>query len=956
VREPAGPEAEAGEPGGSGAHPAARLLRAAYPSAPEHDRAVRWLTWIAWHQDGRRDLAWWEIPGWVGEPALRHARTASGAVLLGLAFGLGFGGYAPPVGLGTGLLAALISVYLGNRLRPGRLRRGPAPQAMIPARPRTRQEAVLLALAVATGLFLRPVLVRVWGGPVAGPPSASFRACRRSTAIDAAACLLTGLPLALAGLAAGEVGLAALAAVPAGLAVLTALADGPLPGLRQAELALLVRRRRRVSFRRLLETAGDRQVLVPAGPYYQFRDPSVQQYLHGLQQSVADERTQRAAERKRRREAHGKRIAAAAAGKQGVRPWLLGQLPENRRFRLGIDVGAGAALAITGWLMYRAVLGWHSVSGALLGTLGLAIAAAVIAVSAIGLIVLALDRLVWILRWSLWLTSRMSPAAQVAIPAGAVAAAGLLTALTGPAAVRHGIAVPAVAVMPAVTVTVVGGWASVLVHRRWRAAQGGPARHQPTERWPAGRWLARHAADLLLAVTAGVAVLLLIDRNLPGAQAAAGLLFPVAVWLSVVGWRAMNASGRLAVRAAADIAVALLLGSTLVLLLVWLASLLHMPPAEVWVLRGALGRASAAADLPWWLWTALFALLAGVSLAFAVWPGRLKRVTGWFTRLRVVPSVTVTSRVTSGVHIGLLVVVLVGLAAPAAVEPALRARLADRYTETLADDLRAHGELAAYRQTQRAFRTIGLPLLAPLADLVLQIDRTSRPRDGQRGATGVELDLARRMGQLQAVALRLAPPDIAAAEAAVTREAGLDEPAASPDAENERLARLDSARQEDQATERLVDQAAELAASAVARALPLPGLGDTEIAQVIKEYLSSLVEDSPLKDVFAAWAGRIAGRDEPPGAAAAVVPDPARLKDAALAAAGREVARTPVTDPAAVSRLAAETGVAAAVDLANQVRYLQEGNGPCEGCTRPEPPADRRGPDDHPFKPPEFVR
>lgn len=57
--------------------------------------------------------------------------------------------------------------------------------------------------------------------------------------------------------------------------------------------------------------------------------------------------------------------------------------------------------------------------------------------------------------------------------------------------------------------------------------------------------------------------------------------------------------------------------------------------------------------------------------------------------------------------------VLVGLAAPAAVEPALRARLADRYTETLTDDLRAHGELAAYRQTQRAFRTIGLPLLAP---------------------------------------------------------------------------------------------------------------------------------------------------------------------------------------------------------------------------------------------------
>ena len=66
-------------------------------------------------------------------------------------------------------------------------------------------------------------------------------------------------------------------------------------------------------------------------------------------------------------------------------------------------------------------------------------------------------------------------------------------------------------------------------------------------------------------------------------------------------------------RAAADIAVALLLGSTLVLLLVWLANLLHMPPAEVRVLRGALGRAGAAVDPPWWLWTVLFALLAGAS-------------------------------------------------------------------------------------------------------------------------------------------------------------------------------------------------------------------------------------------------------------------------------------------------------------------------------------------------------
>jgi hypothetical protein len=37
-------------------------------------------------------------------------------------------------------------------------------------------------------------------------------------------------------------------------------------------------------------------------------------------------------------------------------------------------------------------------------------------------------------------------------------------------------------------------------------------------------------------------------------------------------------------------------------------------------LRGLLDRAGSIADLPWWLWTGLYVLLAGTSLAFALWP------------------------------------------------------------------------------------------------------------------------------------------------------------------------------------------------------------------------------------------------------------------------------------------------------------------------------------------------
>src|SRR6266568_4047575 len=258
VREAAEPAAGADDPG----EPAAvRILRTAYPAGRERDRAVRWLVWIAAHQGDRRNLAWWDIAAWVGEPGLRFARTLTGAGLLGLAFGLGFGAYLGSRGLAAGPLAAIAAAYIGSKLRPGKLRRSRPPRAMVPRWPRSGRDAAVLALAVLTGLFLRPALIILWARPVADSPAASpgrsYRACRRSTAIDGAACLLTGLPVSLAGLALGQLALEPLAAALAGFAVLTALADGRLPELKQAELALLLRRGRLVSFRRLLRSAAD---------------------------------------------------------------------------------------------------------------------------------------------------------------------------------------------------------------------------------------------------------------------------------------------------------------------------------------------------------------------------------------------------------------------------------------------------------------------------------------------------------------------------------------------------------------------------------------------------------------------------------------------------------------------------------------------------------------------------
>jgi hypothetical protein len=907
VRESAGPASN----GKTADHDPAEILDAAYPAEGERRHAIRWLVWLAVRMGEYPDLAWWEIPSWIGPRNLRFARTLIAGGTLGLIWTAVLAPFSPLGALGTGGVMALLGGFLSRRIRPGKLRREPRPQAMIPRRPRSGRELALVTAALVTGLPLRWVLRRLWARPVADLPEAtpggSYLACRRSTAIDMAACLLTGAPVAVAS-GFYRPSLLLIAGLLSTIAYLTALADGKVPAVYQAELYLLIKLQHGVRFHRLLEQATDRRVLRKAGPYYRFGDPAVRDYLTGIRQAALDERALRIAARKQR-------IADAPAG---PRTWLLGLLAPNAILRFAMDLGCAGvigAFAQDQFAQHQTAT-WRS--AVLAGFDG--------GILAFPAVFILLTLLVRGLSWSL--SRPPSPRTRVAVLAAATGVAGLVVLVPGPAAVRHGIAVAAVTLMPGLLVAVVGGWACVLVHRRWHGS-----RHR----------LVRHAADALLAAVGGTAFLLVLDRNLVGAQAAAVLLFPVAVWLSIRGWRAMNDSDQPAVRAVADIAVSLMLGGCLVLLLVWLANLLHMPAGEVAVLRGALGLAGAVIDWPWWAWTAVYVALAGLSLAFAAWPSRLEKLLGWFKRLRVVPSAEVTRRVLTGVHIGLLVVVLIGLAAPAATSPALRARLAARYTETLTDDLRARGELAVYQEIAREFGHAGPSLLTPLAELITRIDGISRPSDGKHGATGIELDLARRLGELQARTLAPEPPDVTQAEAAVTRQAGLDAEAGSAAQEKKQLGEVDAAEHEDDATEELVDQAAELAASAVAGALQLPGLGDTEVVQVIREYLSGLIEISPLKDVFAAWAGRITGRSEPPAAEELVIPDPGPLKDAAATAATAEVAKEPVTGQAPIKRFLAERAIVAAVDLTNQVRYLQEGGGPCSGCAQPEPSDDEPG-------------
>jgi hypothetical protein len=403
----------------------------------------------------------------------------------------------------------------------------------------------------------------------------------------------------------------------------------------------------------------------------------------------------------------------------------------------------------------------------------------------------------------------------------------------------------------------------------------------------------------------------------------------------------MSGSERLPVRAAADLVFALLLGGVVVLLLVWLANLLGMPRAEVAALREVLDRVGALADLPWWAWTGAWLLLAAASLAFIRWPGRLKTAAKRFERWQAVTVTEITERALAGLHVGLLTIVFVGLAAPPAVTSTLSRRLSTAYEVAFQRELAEEGEVAAY--TAIAAQLAAQPSSPVLSRLVTSIHDISPPPD-QLDASATEAENAHRIGEAQALALALAAaPSLDPTARAAAAAAGLTDQPTEPSDLGGRATDVQQEENREDDTAKRVEVAGDLAAKVVASLVAIPSLSDNEVVQVVREYLAGLIEDSPLKDTFAAWIERLPGAKPPPSAAAEVVPVPELLEQAATAelsaaftAAGDD---DPVTDPLAtdpaLTRAQAEDPLAGAVDLINQARYAQDQSGPCAGCSVP---------------------
>jgi hypothetical protein len=281
-------------------------------------------------------------------------------------------------------------------------------------------------------------------------------------------------------------------------------------------------------------------------------------------------------------------------------------------------------------------------------------------------------------------------------------------------------------------------------------------------------------------------------------------------------------------------------------------------------------------------------------------------------------------------HVSLLAIVLVGLAAPPSAGQVVRQHLRAAYLVALQREFDDAAELSAYRTISQQF-TPGPPQRT-LTALVVKVHDVASP-----GGSGIEDDLARHLGEEQAAVLALPPVPTEVVTAAALGGADLAAQAGT-------LESLDDA---DDATGSLVEQAADVAAKLIASTISIPSITDNEVFQVIREYLSGLIEESRITDVFSAWIKHLPGATRPAAADALITPDPARLEAVANATLTQEMLAqglgNPATDPDAPSaawQLAQdEQPLDAAVDVTNQTLYLQDpSSDPCDQCAAPRIP------------------
>ena len=461
--------------------------------------------------------------------------------------------------------------------------------------------------------------------------------------------------------------------------------------------------------------------------------------------------------------------------------------------------------------------------------------------------------------------------------------------------------------LPVALITGFGAWAVFLAQRRF-----GESEHRVVRAVP-------HAGGVAVAALVGEQ---LFFGNLLSTTYVAPVLFAVAGWLSWCGWRAMRADRRLTVRAAADIVWSVQLGLLLTLMLVWLATVLTLSPAQVGAIRTVLERTQTLTGVHWAYWLTVYLVLAVSSFLVLRWPQRFSE-----SRLPLFGMLGIGKRTLAGINIGLMVSLVFTITAVPVSEGVWKRQVEDRYALEVRHVRHAAGEEAAYQQIQQ-YVTANRRAADRLTPVVEAVHEAAPAEPGEPVSKSA-LGIARQLGRFQAATLGLedaAPEDVA------------DLPG-DPDV-SEAFEELAGVQRADTRQEERASRFADAAAAAVAAALDIPDIGRNEVVHILRAYLGGLVEEGRVRDLFYRWA-RDGGTGPPPLARLISVDLPA-LYDAAYELTRRAAVRAGVdvwafnaTYGLGLTMPGESPGLAEIVILARQNDHLSNGGSPCPGCIHP---------------------
>jgi hypothetical protein len=378
-----------------------------------------------------------------------------------------------------------------------------------------------------------------------------------------------------------------------------------------------------------------------------------------------------------------------------------------------------------------------------------------------------------------------------------------------------------------------------------------------------GRW-----ADVFVAGAVGVGLAAAFRPGIVADDPAAFLLFIAIVWLAARMWRSMSDSGNRMLRGSADVATALLLGATLDLVVVWIGNLAGLPALTVLRVSHLLNAVAAGNNPAWWYLALPLLLLAVGYVALIRWGSRLAELGAWAQRRRVVgsarklpgigtlrPRLAITAfdssrRLMQFLHVGLLLVPLVGMTAPALLGQAVIGPLRPRYFIAYNAERNADAQVLAYRQLTREVAAASPSQRTALRKSVADI--ASTVNGGSGGAGGAWFTApspAAGLGEEEGAYLEHAGEAATGAEPAP--------PPLATSGATTVAAQVEAEEDDADEAEGYADKAGASAAAAIATLLSIPPGGGA--VQLLQEYLGGLTEESPVADALAGLAGRLGG-------------------------------------------------------------------------------------------------